>query len=231
LVQAESFKELMAYIPEGLSPKTIADIGCGTGARTQELAGFFQDSKIIGIDPSEEKIGSARQKYPSIRFFNTTLLDFENSDTYDLIVSNASVQWMQPLEDNLKKLVQMLNKDGYFVATVFGPDTFKELQTVLACLEKTADLPTATFPTSEMLRKNITAITDSFELKKIIMRNKFDSLKALLKSIRMTQTSGKHGQGLWTPRFLEKAETLYRDLYGGIYATYDVTALCAKKTK
>ena len=46
-------------------PATVIDVGCGTGGN---IAHFAQDYTCIGIDPSEEAIRLARNRYPDVRF-------------------------------------------------------------------------------------------------------------------------------------------------------------------
>lgn len=47
-------------------PQLIVDVGCGTGRFTQPLAERFQ-ARVIGVDPSEKMLESARQKLTSPR--------------------------------------------------------------------------------------------------------------------------------------------------------------------
>jgi malonyl-ACP O-methyltransferase BioC len=228
-VQARSFQDMLDCLSGKESPRSIVDIGCGTGARTKEWADRFPHATVIGIDLDLEKIESAQRKYPGIQFVNASIFECKVADTYDLIVSNASVQWMSPLEKALETIWTMLKKEGCFIASVFGPHTFNELDTVLNLLEKTVEFPSRSFPSRDVLKNYMTALGGTYTIKNIIYRYKFDSLWELLKSIQKTQTSGRHKGGLWTPGFLEKAEALYTKLYGGIYATYDVMVLHAKK--
>jgi ubiquinone/menaquinone biosynthesis C-methylase UbiE len=44
------------------SPSLIVDVGCGTGRFTHPLAERFRQARVIGIDPSETMLASARSK-------------------------------------------------------------------------------------------------------------------------------------------------------------------------
>ena len=50
---------LRRYLPEG-GPRIIADVGCGTGQLTRQLAIEFPGARIIGMDASSAMIDSAR---------------------------------------------------------------------------------------------------------------------------------------------------------------------------
>lgn len=227
-IQAKCFNDLIEAIPQTWQPFTVLDIGCSTGKRTYELAIKFPHAKITGIDPLEDKIRFAKHNFRVISFEAISFMKFAPK-TYDLIVANASLQWMVPLYDHLKKIEVCLNKDGIFIATIFGKNTFCELQTVLKQLGDNVQMPTHTFPSIENVIHAGNSVFKSMTFNQIQYKNKFNSLHDLLKSIRQTGTGGQHGRGLWTPGRLKKIEERYQLLYGGIYATYDIMLLQAKK--
>ncbi|GGQ03614.1 trans-aconitate 2-methyltransferase [Streptomyces roseolilacinus] len=100
------FLDLLARIPElpaaaeGRPPR-IADIGCGPGNVTALLADRWPDAHITGFDLSREMLDQAEKEHAG-----TTpgggRLDFRHADAagwtpgepYDLIVSNAALQWV-----------------------------------------------------------------------------------------------------------------------------------------
>jgi len=94
------------------SPFKIIDIGCGPGNSAQILAQRWPDSMITGIDNSPAMIEKAKKDYPNQ---NWILLDAEKDefpDTYDIIFSNATIQWIPNHTELLKKLSDILNKKG-----------------------------------------------------------------------------------------------------------------------
>lgn len=227
LIQAKTFDELLRLLgPEAF--KSVLDIGCSTGKRTFEFHKKFPSSKIVGVDPLSDKIRFAQEKYKNITFYNQELLSFDQTG-FDLVLANASLQWMSPLNIHIEKIYACLGKKGTCLAAVFGPETFKEWQVVLESLNKKAEMPTQFFPKASEVEAQFKAVFEEVTLEKVRYKNKFVSLVSLLKSIRETGTGGHHGRGLWTPRFLAQAETLYQQLFGGIYATYDVFLIKAEK--
>ena len=94
------------------SPSKIIDIGCGPGNSTQILVQRWPDSVITGIDNSPAMIEKAQKDYPNQ---NWILLDAEKDefpDTYDIVFSNATIQWIPNHTELLKKLYDILTKKG-----------------------------------------------------------------------------------------------------------------------
>ncbi len=78
-----------------LSPKTILDIGTGSGLIALMLAQRFESSHITAIDIHEESVAQAQENAMASSFgdrIEVSLQDFStmdiNSNRYDLIVSN-----------------------------------------------------------------------------------------------------------------------------------------------
>ncbi len=93
-------------------PSKIIDIGCGPGNSTQVLAQRWPDSDIIGIDNSPAMIEKAKKDYPDQNWEILDARKDEFTDTYDIIFSNATIQWIPDHEALFKKLFRSLNKKG-----------------------------------------------------------------------------------------------------------------------
>ena len=91
-------------------PKTIVDIGCGPGNSTCVLKDLFSDSDILGIDSSANMIKKAQSEYPLIKFQVCDAQFLKGK--YDLIFSNACLQWIPNHHDLIPKLMQNLNSKG-----------------------------------------------------------------------------------------------------------------------
>lgn len=93
----------------------ILDVGCGTGMSTLPLATIWKDAEIIGVDLSEEMLQKARETLPAITFLqrdcSTSLSDL---GTFDLIFSNAFLQWIPKQEDFIAESFAMLKDNGVF---------------------------------------------------------------------------------------------------------------------
>ncbi|MGW0731561.1 trans-aconitate 2-methyltransferase [Streptomyces sp. NPDC002851] len=127
------FLDLLARIPElpagdgpGDVPPRIADLGCGPGNVTALLADRWPTAHITGFDSSPQMLEQA-QKYAG-----TTpgggLLDFRPADaahwtpdtTYDLIVSNAALQWVPGHPESFPLWIERLRPGGTLAFQVPG---------------------------------------------------------------------------------------------------------------
>jgi trans-aconitate 2-methyltransferase len=94
------------------APSRIIDIGCGPGNSTQILVQRWPDSIIIGIDKSPAMIEKAKKDYPNQNWKTMDAEKDELPGTYDIIFSNATIQWIPNHTELLKKLFHHLNEKG-----------------------------------------------------------------------------------------------------------------------
>lgn len=95
---------------EGINPSTILDVGCGPGNSTRVLAARWQAADILGIDNSPAMIEKARQDYPSQKW---EAMDARNiAGRYDLVYSNATLQWIGDHASLLPSLFSLVNSGG-----------------------------------------------------------------------------------------------------------------------
>ncbi|MCM1945328.1 trans-aconitate 2-methyltransferase [Streptomyces hydrogenans] len=88
-------------LPDGDRPARIADLGCGPGNVTALLADRWPDAHITGFDLSPEMLERAEKDWSGTTS-GGGWLDFRPADAahwtptepYDLIVSNAALQWV-----------------------------------------------------------------------------------------------------------------------------------------
>lgn len=107
----QPFFDLINHVEEKPDLK-ILDLGCGTGELTKILAEKFDDSTVLGIDNSTEMLSEAPQ-HPNLRFELKTIEEQLNqNDTFDLIVANASLQWVDDHPTLFDKILSRLNEGG-----------------------------------------------------------------------------------------------------------------------
>jgi trans-aconitate 2-methyltransferase len=95
-----------------LNPATIIDVGCGPGNSTQILAERWPKSKITGIDSSQSMIEKARQDFPDHEWIIGDAACFEHRSNFDIVFSNATIQWIPDHEKLIPKLASIVNKGG-----------------------------------------------------------------------------------------------------------------------
>jgi trans-aconitate 2-methyltransferase len=93
-------------------PSKIIDIGCGPGNSTQILVNRWADSDIIGADNSPAMIKKAKDDFPNQKWI---LFDAGNdniNDKFDLVFSNATIQWIPNHDKLLQRFADLLNDSG-----------------------------------------------------------------------------------------------------------------------
>jgi trans-aconitate 2-methyltransferase len=93
-------------------PQSIIDIGCGPGNSTQILVNRWPNSEVVGLDNSITMIEKARQDYPKQKWILDNAENIDSNIKYDLIFSNATLQWIPHHETLLPKLFNCVNPGG-----------------------------------------------------------------------------------------------------------------------
>ncbi|MDG9719397.1 trans-aconitate 2-methyltransferase [Streptomyces sp. DH24] len=99
--RARPFTDLLARVPDlpSHAPR-IADLGCGPGNVTALLAERWPTARITGYDNSPEMLTRAREHAgPTpgggrLDFAHADVRTWTPAEPYDLIVSNATLQWV-----------------------------------------------------------------------------------------------------------------------------------------
>jgi trans-aconitate 2-methyltransferase len=113
------FVELLARI-DADAPRTVADLGCGPGNLTALLAGRWPAARVSGVDSSPEMIESARQAHPEIDFAVGDLRDWRPDEPVDVLISNATLQWVPGHLELLPRLLGAVNPGGWLAFQVPG---------------------------------------------------------------------------------------------------------------
>lgn len=110
-VQFNSAKILTEYVSRKIQPKTVLDLGCGTGFVTKLLLNKFPKATFTLNDISADMLLVAKKTIGhdvKIIKGNMEEIDFED---HDLIISNLSFQWLENMDEtvrNLKKRAKVL---------------------------------------------------------------------------------------------------------------------------
>lgn len=127
-VQQRVINDLIEKI-KGKEYKNILEVGSGTGTLTKLLLENFKEAKITAVDISSGMIERAKEKVNSekVTFILGDMEQLEFIESYDLIISTSTFQWIKNLEGLIKKLKFLLKKDGTLAFSTFLEGTFKEL--------------------------------------------------------------------------------------------------------
>jgi trans-aconitate 2-methyltransferase len=107
------FYDLLALV-KAKPAMTVIDLGCGTGELTSKLAGTLPDSIVLGIDSSVEMLNDSRAFANERLRFECRSLEkqTELGLQYDLVFSNAAIQWAEDHEGLFPKIISMIRPGG-----------------------------------------------------------------------------------------------------------------------
>ena len=98
------FVELLARIG-ATAPKEVVDLGCGAGNLTGLLAERWPGARVVGLDASPEMIAAAQALGQSVTYAVADLRDWQPERPVDVLVSNATLQWVPEHLELLPALV------------------------------------------------------------------------------------------------------------------------------
>jgi trans-aconitate 2-methyltransferase len=90
----------------------IIDIGCGPGNSTQVLYNKWPLSEIVGVDNSPAMIKKANDDYPNQKWILYDAGVDKLDDKFDLVFSNATIQWIPDHDKLLQRFAELLNDSG-----------------------------------------------------------------------------------------------------------------------
>lgn len=100
--------------------KSVLDIGCGIGNSTAVLAEKFPHAEVTGVDNSDDMLATAKKENLGIAFIK---LDAEKEldrikNRYDVVFSNACIQWIPNHHKLLRELFSLLNVGGILAVQI-----------------------------------------------------------------------------------------------------------------
>ena len=103
--------DLVARV-EVANPARIVDIGCGPGNSTRVLRERWPKARIIGLDSSPEMLEAAEKAFPEERWVRADAATWVSTERFDLVFSNAALQWIPDHERLLPRLFDLVNPIG-----------------------------------------------------------------------------------------------------------------------
>ena len=117
-------------------PQAILDAGCGTGAGSVALQKKFKRAQISSLDIAFNMLQKTAELQPFLQkmLHKQQLIcgDIESlpiaSNSINLLWSNLALQWCNDLDAAFNEAARVLQPDGLYIFSTFGPDTLKELR-------------------------------------------------------------------------------------------------------
>ncbi|MDT0346979.1 trans-aconitate 2-methyltransferase [Streptomyces litchfieldiae] len=95
-----ALRDLLAQVPPLPAAPRVADLGCGPGRPSLPLVERWPDARVTGFDNSPEMLAEAAGHAGptpgggSLTFARADLAEWRPAEPFDLIVSNAALQWV-----------------------------------------------------------------------------------------------------------------------------------------
>jgi len=113
------FHDLMARV-EARAPSYVVDVGCGSGELTALLARRWPEAMVLGVDSSAEMLAQAPSSMPRLKFTQADARHWRPDRPIDIVVSSATMQWVEGHEQVLRELVGCLAPRGWLALQVPG---------------------------------------------------------------------------------------------------------------
>ncbi len=114
------FDELVARVAAD-GPRRVVDFGCGPGQLTATLAQRWPDAHIVGVDSSPQMIeASVPHASARISFELGDVARWSPTERVDIVISNATLQWIPGHRELFARWVDGLVPGGWFAFQVPG---------------------------------------------------------------------------------------------------------------
>lgn len=103
-------------------PRLVVDLGCGPATLTKSLARRWPRARVIGVDSSAEMLAAAPPDVTDagVELVHADLREWSPPDPVDVVVANATLQWVPGHLDLLPTLVSWLRPGAWLAFQVPG---------------------------------------------------------------------------------------------------------------
>ena len=100
------------------APANVIDLGCGPGNSTALLAARWPDARVCGLDNAADMLATARRDHPAITWIEADLATWMPDARYDVVYSNAALQWVPDHATLFPRLLGAVRPGGVLAVQV-----------------------------------------------------------------------------------------------------------------
>lgn len=104
--------DLLVRLPDDLQPRVIWDLGCGDGHHASLLKRRYPAAEVHGLEQSGDMLAGARARDDRVQWHQGDIADWSAGQPVDLILANASLQWLGRHDQLFPRLAGQLGSRG-----------------------------------------------------------------------------------------------------------------------
>lgn len=205
----------------------VLDLGCRTGQFYEYAKSGLSFSRLYQADLSRQML----DKVTGIRIScDEELLPFvENS--FDLVVSNLNLHWVNRMLEALEQIKVILKPGGLFIAAIIGGSSLKEMRELLIKAELAAGCPVG-FRVSPMITaETMMLLAQRAGLSRIVVDSRrFDvEYSSVLQAMADLQKMGESNCMMGKVEYLRKSQMHGLQAMGNFAVNFEIITLSAFK--
>lgn len=172
----------------------MIDLGCGPGNSTRVLKNRFPNASVIGADNSKNMVEKARTDNPDLEFITLDISGdlSEMSGKFDVVFSNACLQWLPDHAKLLPGLFELLREGGSLAVQI--PMNYDEpIHKIIGRISESAKW-SGRFPekrifgtlTQSEYFDILSGLTDDFEIWQTTYCHRMPSIESIIEWYRST---------------------------------------------
>lgn len=182
----------------------VFEFGAGTGFLSRNITDKISFKEYYANDIIEESEYCIKNIINNAKFLAGDIEKIELEQNFDLILSNAVMQWIVDTDELLTKLHRNLKDDGYFAFTTFGEQNFREIKETTGV--------SLNYLKSETLKEKCSHLFDIIHFEESLKTLCFDTPADVLKHIKYSGTNGIVNLN-WSVSKLREFDSFYRNSF------------------
>lgn len=206
VIQKEMASKLVEKILEhcGTNFHKVFEFGVGTGFLSKNILSEIKFEEYYANDIIEESEFCIKNIINDAKFLPGDIEKIELNEKFDLILSNAVMQWILDTDELLLKIKNNLEEEGYFAFTTFGEQNFKEIRETTGVSLK--------YLKTETLKEKCLQDFEIIHFEENIQTLCFDTPLDVLKHIKYSGTNGIKSLN-WTVSKVRDFEKFYKESF------------------
>lgn len=184
--------------------RKVFEFGVGTGFLSKNILDKITFEDYYANDIIEESEFCIKNIIDNAKFLPGDIEKIELNNKFDLVVSNAVMQWIGDVDELLYKIKNNMSQDGYFAFTTFGEQNYKEIKETTGV--------SLNYLKSETLKEKCEKHFDIISYEENVQTLYFDTPLDVLKHIKKSGTNGIASTH-WTVSKLKAFEEFYKNSF------------------